>query len=184
LETTVKKKMTIAIGRLALVAMISVLGFVAVPAATASATPSCYGASCEGRDPSATNCVNDAYTILSRNAVTPAGNWGNLELRYSPSCYSNWVRFTPWYGIRAWLGGISGGLVAGNPWIWRAGVANSLRGVIGSSGTFGFGNTNWTSMTTAAGTTCSSVGVYYTEPSSSGQGERRSLGTYDAPCIS
>jgi hypothetical protein len=183
LEMTVKKNMMIIVRRIALVAVISMLGFAVVPAA-ASAAPSCYGSSCEGRDPAATNCVNDAYTILSRNAVTSAGNWGNLELRYSLSCYSNWVRFTPWYGIRAWLDGISGGLVAGNPWIWRAGVANSLRGVINSSGTLGFGYTNWTAMVTAAGTTCSSVGVYYTEPSSSGQGERRSLGTYNAPCIS
>lgn len=131
LEMTVKKNMMAAIRRLALVVVVSMLGFAVVPAATASATPSCYGSSCEGRDPAATNCVNDARTILSRNAVTPAGNWGNLELRYSPSCY-----------------------------------------------------TNWTAMTTAAGTTCSSVGVYYTEPSSSGQGERRSLGTYNAPCLS
>jgi hypothetical protein len=181
---TVKKNTMVAIQRFALVVVISMLGFAVVPAATASAAPSCYGASCEGQNPAATNCVNDARTILSREAVTSAGNWGNLELRYSPSCHSNWARFTPWHGIRAWLDGISGGLVAGNPWIWRAGVSNSLRGKISSSGNLGFDYTNWTAMITADGTTCSSVGVYYTEPSSSGQGERRSLGTYNAPCIS
>lgn len=157
---------------------------VVIPASTASAAPACYGSSCEGLDPAATVCANDAYTILSRNAVTPAGNWGNLELRYSPRCYSNWVRFTPWYGIRAFFGSLAGGIVGGSPWIWRAGVANSLRGVINHSGTFGWGYTNWTAMVTAAGTTCSSVGVYSTAPSSGGGGDRSSLGTYNAPCIS
>jgi hypothetical protein len=165
--------------------VVSVVGLVVASASTASASsPSCYGSSCEGLNPATTSCANDAYTILSRDAVTNAGDWGNLELRYSPSCYSNWVRFTPWYGVRAWFDGLTGGLVGGNPWIWRYGVANSLRGVIGSSGTFGLGYTNWTAMVTAAGTTCSSVAVYSTAPSSSGQGDRNSLGTYNAPCLS
>lgn len=166
-----------------MVVAITILG-VAVPASTASAASSCYGSSCEGRDPAQTSCVNDAYTILSRDAVTSSGDWGNLELRYSPSCHSNWTRFTAWYGIRAFFGSLTGGLVGGDPWIWRLGVANSLRGPIGASGTFGAGYTNWTAMVTADGTTCSSVGVYSTAPSSSGQGGRESLGTYNAPCIS
>ena len=91
--------------RLLLVMMISVLGFAVLPASTASAASSCYGSSCEGLDPATTNCADDAYTLLIREAVTPAGNWGNLELRYSSSCYSNWVRFTPWYGIQGWING-------------------------------------------------------------------------------
>jgi len=165
-------------------ALMVTLGFMALPASSASASTSCYGSSCDGLNPATTSCANDAYTIFRHDAVTASGDWGNLELRYSPSCYSNWVRFTPWYGIRAWLGAFTGGEVGGLPWIWRAGVANSLRGEAGQSGAFGFGQSSWTAMVTAAGTTCSSVGVYDTQPSSSGQGDRDSLGTYNAPCIS
>lgn len=180
LETKMKKKTMSSVLSLLMVMVISTLGIVA-SASTASAASSCYGSSCEGLNPAATTCVNDAYTIQSHDAITSAGDWGNLELRYSPSCHSNWVRFTPWYGIRALFGEILGGLVGGDPWIWRYGVANSLRGTIGSSGEFGLGYTNWTAMVTADGTTCSSVGVYSTAPSSGGQGSRDSLGTYKRP---
>lgn len=162
-----------------------IVGLVVLPSSPATAAlQSCYGSSCEGLNPSNTVCASDARTILSRNAVVPSGNYGHLELRYSPKCHSNWVRFTAWHGVRAWLGDFSGGIVGGSPWIWRAGVPNSLRGVIGKSGSFGFGQSNWTAMVTANGTTCSSVGIYSTEKSSSGSGSRYSLGTYNAPCIS
>lgn len=177
-----KKRVSVILNTL-LATLLAFAGVIA-PAAPASAAPSCYGSSCEGLNPQSTSCVNDARTLLSRNAVTSSGNWGVLELRYSPSCYSNWVRFTPWYGIRASIGAILGGVVDGSPYIWRQGVANSLRGRIGSSGALGWGYTNWTAMVTAAGTTCSSVEVYSTAPSSSGQGTREKLGTYNAPCIS
>src|SRR5664279_2867420 len=156
------------------------LGFaVVIPASTASAAPSCYGSSCEGLDPAATVCASDAYTILSRDAVTSTGDWGVMDLRYSPRCFSNWVRFTPWYGARALINNLIFGLVDGSPWIWRAGVANSLRGYIGGGGTLGWAYSDWTAMVTAAGTTCSSVGVYATTPSLGGGGARYSEGTYN-----
>lgn len=173
-----------AVKLIAILALLLPTAVVVMPASLAAAAPTCYGNSCDGIDPAKTACQNDAITLARRDAVTPAGNWGNLELRYSPRCFSNWVRFTPWYGIRAYLGSLSGGIVSGSPWIWRAGVPNSLRGVIGSSGTWGWGYTNWTAMVTASGTTCWSVGVYATETSSSGGGDRNSLGTYNAPCMS
>lgn len=162
------------------------LGSITVSVATAEAAyaPTCHGSSCEGLNPAETNCVDDAQSIMSREASTEAGNFGLLELRYSPQCYSNWVRFTPWYGARAWAGNLfANAEVGGLPWIWRNDVANSLRGQSGHSPLYGLGVTSWTAMTTADGITCSSVELYETEMSQSGEGDRRSLGTYNAPCV-
>lgn len=184
-EKKLKKRTMSTAVRLSLIVAMSLMGWVALPASpAAAASPSCYGQSCEGIDPAATNCTDGAYTLVSQYAVTPAGNWGNLELRYSPRCFSNWVRFTPWYGIRSYFGGMAGSWVGGSPWVQRAGGPYARRGVIGNSGAFGFGYTNWSAMISAAGTTCWGVTVYSTPPSSSGQGERESLGSYNAPCVS
>jgi hypothetical protein len=162
------------------------LGFAATaPVASAASRPSCYGASCEGRDPAATNCNEDARTILSRRAIVEAGDFGHMELRYSTKCHSNWVRFTPWSGLRGMLGTLTAKAeVGGSPWIWRLDVANSLRGTIGRSSLGGATITTWTAMVTADGITCSSVGLHETEVKQWGGGENRSLGTYNAPCIS
>ncbi|MER6095023.1 DUF2690 domain-containing protein [Streptomyces sp. NPDC001728] len=54
--------------------------------APASAATSCKGASCEGLDPAATICQNDARTVLT-------ADWG-VELRYSPTCRAAWARKT------------------------------------------------------------------------------------------
>lgn len=167
------------------VALAVALGTITYASAASASVASCYGSSCDGLDPAQTNCVDDAQTLMSQDAVTEAGDFGLLELRYSPRCHSNWVRFTPWTGVRAWLGNFAAkALPDGTPWIWRLGVADSLRGEIGHSSYLGPVVTTWTAMVTADGTTCSSVGVYETETSESGQGDRRSLGTYNAPCIS
>ena len=156
------------------------------PVATASSQLSCYGESCDGKDPAASICAADARTIQSGSAKTESGkDYGLLELRYSPKCHSNWVRFTPWHGVRSLLGNLAAKAeVDGSPWIWREGVAHSLRGKVGSSSLVNVGITSWTAMVTADGKTCSSVGVYETEFSERGGSDRRSLGTYNAPCIS
>lgn len=76
--------------RLALVAgAIATLGLVGLPATSASAS-SCWGSSCQGKDPSSTGCANGAITLLSRDVVTSGpggGDWGVMDLRYSPSCW-------------------------------------------------------------------------------------------------
>lgn len=156
------------------------------PVATASSQLSCYGESCDGKDPAASICTADARTIQSGSAKTESGrDSGLLELRYSPKCHSNWVRFTPWHGVRSLLGDITAKAeVSGSPWIWREGVAHSLRGKIGSSSDLNISITSWTAMVTADGRTCSSVGIYETEFSDRGGSDRRSLGTYNAPCMS
>ncbi|MFE3072593.1 DUF2690 domain-containing protein [Streptomyces sp. NPDC059247] len=52
----------------------------------ASAATSCSGASCDGLDPAATICQNDARTVRT-------SSWG-VELRYSPTCRAAWARKT------------------------------------------------------------------------------------------
>ncbi|MFI9747498.1 DUF2690 domain-containing protein [Streptomyces sp. NPDC052494] len=55
----------------------------------ASAASSCYASSCEGLDPAATVCQNDARTVYR------TGRFG-VELRYSPSCRAAWARADAW----------------------------------------------------------------------------------------
>ena len=156
------------------------------PTAAAAAKPTCYGSKCENVNPAKTNCLDDARTIAATRAVAGGASRGHLELRYSPKCHSNWVRFTPWNGLRGYLDYVTGGAIFGKPYIWRKGVANSLRGPAGNSGPMGSGGgiSYWTGMVTATGTTCFSVEVFYSEPSSSGQGGRHSLGTTSTVCVS
>ena len=149
-----------------------------------AASPSCKGNSCYKRDPQYTNCVNDARTIQSRVAVTNVGNWGVLEMRYSPYCQSNWARYTAWCGAAATIGSLTGGLTDGYPLIRQGGGPYAWVGEVNRSSPARWCQTSWTGMVTSAGSTCTAVNLFYTEPSSSGQGGRRSLGTYLAPCIS
>jgi hypothetical protein len=58
-------------------------------AAPGTPPPSCYGDYCSGTDPEATRCSADAYTVAHRNWA----GWGvTLELRWSPTCKTNWAR--------------------------------------------------------------------------------------------
>lgn len=59
----------------------------------ASATPgavSCYGDYCSGQGPAATGCGADAITIA---ALQDDRGSGRLELRWSPTCKTNWARW-------------------------------------------------------------------------------------------
>jgi len=58
----------------------------AVPAVSAcQANPN--DANCDGVDPEASGCAADAYTVASAT-----GQAGTVDLRYSPSCKTNWGR--------------------------------------------------------------------------------------------
>ncbi|MDI2124771.1 DUF2690 domain-containing protein [Yinghuangia seranimata] len=57
-------------------------GLVAAP--EASAAPTCLGATCNGKNPAATTCADDARTVISDYP---------MELRYSSSCRAAWGRF-------------------------------------------------------------------------------------------
>ncbi|MEU1181160.1 DUF2690 domain-containing protein [Streptomyces sp. NPDC005820] len=72
------------------VLLVAATGVALAPPAGAAADASCYGSSCEGKDP-ATYCADDA--------ITPSGGavWlgtAYLELRYSPSCRAAWARIS------------------------------------------------------------------------------------------
>ncbi|MGO3701912.1 MAG: DUF2690 domain-containing protein [Candidatus Saccharimonadales bacterium] len=49
----------------------------------------CYGDWCSGQDPQAAGCAGDAFTTVSADLGT-----GILEVRWSPSCQTNWARVT------------------------------------------------------------------------------------------
>jgi hypothetical protein len=43
-------------------------------------------------NPNTSGCGNGAYTIATRNIGSPQAYFGTMEVRYSPSCQTNWVR--------------------------------------------------------------------------------------------
>ncbi len=71
-----------------LTAIALVVGGTVLLAAPASAV-SCYGDYCSGQDPDASGCSAGGITTKS---------WGNssfiLEVRWSPTCQTNWARLT------------------------------------------------------------------------------------------
>jgi hypothetical protein len=60
----------------------------ATTSASAAPAPSCYGDYCSGQDPEATGCGADAITVDWRDL-----SGARLELRWSPSCQTNWARW-------------------------------------------------------------------------------------------
>lgn len=65
------------------VALATVLG-AGVAAAPGAHAAGCYYSSCEGQDPNAAGCGNDAYTIYNLYA--------GVEVRWSSACQAMWVR--------------------------------------------------------------------------------------------
>ncbi|MFI2783555.1 DUF2690 domain-containing protein [Streptomyces sp. ALB3] len=45
-----------------------------------------------GTNPYTTGCAADAVTIGTRQIRSPQAVFGTMEVRYSPSCQTNWVR--------------------------------------------------------------------------------------------
>lgn len=89
--------------RAVLAAIMAAVAFLGVSVATApsAAAVGCYGDYCSGQDPEATGCAAGAQTVASiqlnelRTALGGGQYWlhvGNLELRWSPTCRTNWAR--------------------------------------------------------------------------------------------
>lgn len=79
--------------RFFMVVVAAAIGIGAIPiamAAPASASVSCYGDYCSGQDPAATGCEADAVTIA---AVQLDDGAGRVDLRWSPTCKTNWARW-------------------------------------------------------------------------------------------
>ncbi len=51
----------------------------------------CIGNGCNGLDPVATGCARDAFTVGTSGGTASFGT-GSIELRYSPTCGTNWGR--------------------------------------------------------------------------------------------
>jgi len=71
----------------------------------------CTGDGCNGVDPYTAQCASGSYDVLTGYFVG-----GLLELRWSPTCQTNWTRFTPANneGYEIWVTRLSDGVFAGN----------------------------------------------------------------------
>ncbi|MEV4254097.1 DUF2690 domain-containing protein [Spirillospora sp. NPDC049652] len=83
-------------------------GMLAVTPSAQAAT--CSGNGCNGTDPVSTGCSNNSTAPLQGN-----GLGGHLELRWGPTCSTNWARFTPGNGdvYEIWVTRRSDGAWAG-----------------------------------------------------------------------
>lgn len=177
---------------MALVATLTMLLAGLTGVASAGERADCKGSgnaqykSCEGLDPAATNCAKDATTIMRYGVRNEGGTYGDIELRYSKKCHSNWNRFSAETGarsvIQAWM---QMGVSHARPWIWRPGTAprgtaNKAYGALGAS--------YWTQMITADGVACASVDVVTQDPPDSKNPYSAGGGsvsqTFNAPCVS
>ena len=94
----------------------------------ASASVSCYGDYCSGRDPQSTGCSADAYSFAS--ARIP-GTSSFIELRWSPTCKSEWARVPASWGKS----------YPNNPRVVQRSTGYSQVGVVASNSSY-----SWTRM--------------------------------------
>ena len=86
-------------------AVLAVLGVAAVLAHAADARVpgntgvSCFQSGCDFQDPGATGCDADAETIGQAPITDSRGKLGYVELRWSPTCQTNWARVTSTSGV-------------------------------------------------------------------------------------
>ncbi|MGW1715594.1 hypothetical protein [Streptomyces sp. NPDC002156] len=72
--------------------------------ASPASAASCYGSSCNNKDPQATGCTAGAWTqaavdVFAKTTLGKPVYAGRLELRGTNNCGSvQWARFTPVYG--------------------------------------------------------------------------------------
>jgi hypothetical protein len=70
---------------------VPIFGTTTVVAAPSAQAVTCYGDYCSGQDPEGSGCSADATTTA--HARIP-GTLVNVELRWSPTCKTNWARTT------------------------------------------------------------------------------------------
>jgi Protein of unknown function (DUF2690) len=97
-QNTIAKKLPRLAVLVATVVAMSIVVGAGVVAPPAHAGVGCWGDWCSGRDPQATGCSADAYTVA---AVDVTG--ARLELRWSPTCKTNWARYIQY--PRGWFMG-------------------------------------------------------------------------------
>jgi hypothetical protein len=158
--------------RARLLIILLVFSFTTIAMPTVANAAACYGASCNGLDPTG-RCDSDAKTVGAMDVTD-----GMLELRWSPSCAANWGRYTPyWRTVAAYRGanpphgiGIWALVTVWNPGSQSYGSAhNSDVNPFASS---------WSQMTDGRGTACTGVEVIHTY----GNGDNQSQGWTWGPC--
>lgn len=56
---------------------------------------SCSGYGCDNKDPNATGCADGSqYTVVSGNVALGGVTFATINLRYSPTCGTNWAQIT------------------------------------------------------------------------------------------
>lgn len=70
---------------------------------------SCSGYGCDGQDPVSTGCDSGAYTVASDPLKYDAGGStiGWIDLRYSPTCGTNWARTRSNIGVQSLSASVS-----------------------------------------------------------------------------
>lgn len=103
---------------LAALAILVTLGATALPTHAAPSRPAagCSGSGCNGQDPIAMGCANDAYTARSQALYRAGEQIGTVEMRWSPSCQTNWARASFIYGatnptVELWTPNVNGSKV-------------------------------------------------------------------------
>jgi hypothetical protein len=74
-------------------ALMASSAFIPHNASSTAFAASCSGTGCDGKDPDATQCSVGATTLDSRY-VSYGGRAIYVELRWSPTCQTNWTRVT------------------------------------------------------------------------------------------
>lgn len=82
------------VGTIVLIISSLILFTAAMPAQAAG----CSGMGCDGQDPVQTGCANSAYTIASDYIYRLGIVIGRVDLRYSPTCETNWTRTISYMG--------------------------------------------------------------------------------------
>lgn len=133
----------------------------------AANTGGCYGASCNGKDPS--NYCTDGITVAAMSVTD-----GILELRYSPSCKANWGRYTPYWRdvgrLASQKQSIYARVTVWNPGGPSYGVAHTPIDPISSA---------WSEMADGTRTACTGVEIVYAGE----DGDHESQGWTWGPCV-
>ncbi len=144
------------------------VGVTTVAGSAQAATGGCYGASCNGRDPS--GLCDDGVTVATTTVAE-----GLLELRYSPSCGANWGRYTPWqpnaYGYFLQGKGIYARVTVWNPGSPSYGTAHHDM-------TWNNFGSSWSQMADGTKMACTGVEVVITGD----KGDYDSQGWDEGPC--
>jgi len=84
--------------RIMTAAVLTAAAVAVIPAGVAQAAPP--GIGLDNSDPAVTGCSTSAITYWSKNLLNPATGAvnGTVELRYSRSCETNWVRVNNYVG--------------------------------------------------------------------------------------